>query len=449
MTEHPALELILSIVFLLSVIMIWFMIAYQLVLTLAGFFHFRSSLKERRAIDKKHFDFPNVSVLIPAHNEEKVIARTVEAMLKLDYPRERIDILVINDGSNDSTAQIVSRYVDRDSRVRLFNVPPGEGGKGKSRALNLGLKQTDAEFIAVYDADNTPDPLALRYLMAEILSDNTLGAVLGKFRTVNKNRNVLTRFINIETLSFQSMLQAGRWKLFKVATLPGTNFVVRHHLLDTLGGWDEDAITEDSELSIRIYMEEYRIKYVPYSVTYEQEPETWTTWAKQRTRWVRGNNYVGTKFLKAVSKLKNKILAVELLYLLSLYYLFLVAIVGSDLIFLLGAFNVINISLPGPYTTVWFVALFLFLLEILLALSYDREDKFSNILLTFLMYFTYCQFWIYIVGKAFYLDVIKKEKRTWVKTIRFDVQPEYSETLDNSDTSSPAKENSERPSGKL
>ena len=423
MTEHPILDIIFSIIFLLSVITIWFMIGYQLVLTLAGFFHYRSSLREKRTIDKQQFEFPEVTVLIPAHNEEKVIARTLEAMLNLEYPRERLDVLIIDDGSTDSTAEIVSHYAERDNRIRLFRVPKGEGGKGKSRALNLGLKQTDRKFIAVYDADNTPHPSALRYLMAQLLTDSSLGAVLGKFRTVNKNRNLLTRFINIETLSFQSMLQAGRWKLFKVSTLPGTNLVIRRHLLDTLGGWDEDAITEDSELSIRIYMEGFRIKYTPYSVTYEQEPEAWSTWVKQRTRWVRGNNYVEKKFLKVVSAFKNKTLAIELLYLLSLYYTFLVAIVSSDIIFLLGIFNVINISLPGPYTTVWLVALFLFLFEILLALSYDKEDKLSNILLTFLMYFTYCQFWIYIVGKAIYLDIIKKEKQTWVKTVRFDVQP--------------------------
>jgi len=432
MTEHPVIELILSMVFLLSVIMIWFMIAYQLMLTLAGFFHYRSSLKEQRAIDRQHFDYPKVTLLIPAHNEEKVIGNTLEAMVNLEYPPDRLDILIINDGSSDSTAEIVSRYAERDSRVRLFNVPKGEGGKGKSRALNIGLKQTRAEFIGVYDADNTPHPSALRYLMAQLISDTTLGAVLGKFRTVNKNRNLLTRFINIETLSFQSMLQAGRWKLFRVSTLPGTNFVVRRHLLDTLGGWDEEAITEDSELSVRIYMEGYRIKYLPYSVTYEQEPEAWSTWVKQRTRWVRGNNYVGKKFLKVVSGFKNKTLAVELLYLLSLYYTFLAAIVSSDAIFILGLFNVVNISLPGPFTTVWLVALFLFLLEILLALSYDREDKPANILLTFLMYFTYCQLWIYIVGKAIYLDVIKKEKQTWVKTVRFDVQPGKSKVSDDS-----------------
>ncbi|MGA2624593.1 MAG: glycosyltransferase [Bacteroidota bacterium] len=434
MTEHPVIELILSMVFLLSVIIIWFMIGYQLMLTLAGFFHYRSSLKEQRALDKQHFDYPKVTVLIPAHNEEKVIGNTLEAMVNLEYPPDRLDILIINDGSSDSTAEIASRYAERDGRVRLFNVPRGEGGKGKSRALNLGLKQTRAEFIAVYDADNTPHPSALRYLMAQVISDTSLGAVLGKFRTVNKNRNLLTRFINIETLSFQSMLQAGRWKLFRVSTLPGTNLVVRRHLLDTLGGWDEDAITEDSELSIRIYMEGYRIKYIPYSVTFEQEPEAWSTWVKQRTRWVRGNNYVGKKFLKAVSAFKNKTLAVELFYILSLYYTFLIAIVCSDVIFFLSIFNVVNISLPGPYTTVWLVALFLFLLEILLALSYDREDKPLNILLTFLMYFTYCQLWIYIVGKAIYLDVIKKEKRTWVKTVRFDVQPGESKVSDDPGT---------------
>ena len=219
------------------------------------------------------------------------------------------------------------------------------------------------------------------------------------------------------------MLQAGRWRLFKVSTLPGTNLIIRRQLLDKLNGWDEGAITEDSELSIRIYMEGYRIKFIPYAITYEQEPESWKVWIKQRTRWVQGNNYVGKKFLKEIPSFRNKLLAVELIYLLSLYYTFLVAIVSSDILFILGVFDVVTITLPGPYTTVWITGVGLFLLEMLLALSYDREDKFSNVLLTLLMYFTYCQFWIYIVGRAIYFDVIKKEKHTWVKTVRFDVKP--------------------------
>jgi len=417
-----SIQLDLSILFIFIVILIWFMIAYQLILTLAGYFHFIRSLREKKEIDNMKFNFPMVSILIPAYNEEKVIRKTLEAMLRFDYPDKNYEVVVIDDGSTDQTGAIVKEFASRDNRVRLISIPKGEGGKGKSHVLNIGFRQTTSDFIAVYDADNTPEPSALRYLMAQILLHDELGAVIGKFRTVNRQRNLLTRFINIETLSFQSILQAGRWKLFKLSTLPGTNFVVRRSLLEKLGGWDEEAITEDHELSIRIYMEGSKIKMIPYAITYEQEPETWEVWRKQRTRWVRGNNYVALKFFKKIPKFKNKLLAIEVLYLLSLYYVFFFAIVSSDIIFILSTLNLIAIPLPGPYTAVWILAFILFILEILLALSYDREDNLKQIGLMILMYFTYCQLWIYIVAKALYLDFIRREKQTWVKTIRFDTE---------------------------
>ncbi len=430
--------------FVLSVILIWFMIAYQLILTIAGFFHNWSSWKEKIAIDAMaHLAKPTVCVLIPAHNEEKVIRRTVEAMLKFDYPTDKVEILVINDGLSDKTGEIVEELTRLDRRVRCYNVPKGEGGRGKSRALNLGMKQTDAEIIAVYDADNQPLPDALKYLVAELLLHPDLGAVLGNFRTINKDRTWLTRFISIETLSFQSILQAGRWKMFKVSTLPGTNFVIWKHLLDDLNGWDEDAITEDSELSIRVYMKGYKIKYVPFAVTLEQEPETISVWAKQRTRWVRGNNYVVTKFFKEIPQFKNKFLAFEVLYLLSLYYFFLFAIGISDLIFIFSVSQLIAIPLPGPYTTVWVLAIILFIFEIILVLSYEGLDTFRNFLLVFLMYFTYCQFWIYVVGRAIYLDYIKREKRTWSKTVRFELEED---AIPRNSPSTSRKESSTQPS---
>jgi cellulose synthase/poly-beta-1,6-N-acetylglucosamine synthase-like glycosyltransferase len=420
---ETALQLDLGIVFLLAVILIWFMIAYQLILTVAGFFHVARSAREKERVDAMEFDFPRVAVLIPAHNEDKVIGRTLAAMLAFDYPADRYEVVVVDDGSSDDTAAIVAGLAARDSRIRLVNVPPGEGGRGKSRALNIGLAHTDAGFIAVYDADNTPEPPALRYLVAQLLLHPKLGAVLGKFRTVNKDRNLLTRFINVETLSFQSIVQAGRWALFHVSTLPGTNFVIRRELIEALGGWDEDAITEDSEMSIRVYMEGYRIKVIPYAVTYEQEPETWRVWFRQRTRWVRGNNYVATKFVREIPRFKSKRLAIEVLYLASLYYVFFVAIVVSDLLFLLSVAGLVAIPLPGPYTAVWVLAFLLFIMEILLALSYDREDSLGKIGLIVLAYFTYCQLWIVVVARALWLDFVRRTERTWVKTIRFETPP--------------------------
>jgi cellulose synthase/poly-beta-1,6-N-acetylglucosamine synthase-like glycosyltransferase len=303
----------------------------------------------------------------------------------------------------------------------LFDVPAGEGGRGKSRALNLAMAAVKSDVIAIYDADNTPDAHALRYLVAQLLENKELGAALGKFRTVNKNVNLLTRFINIETLSFQSMLQAGRWQMHNIATLPGTNFVIWTWLIRQLNGWDEQALTEDSELSIRIYQEGYKIKFVPYAITYEQEPQTWGVWVRQRTRWVRGNNYVLGKFLKHIREFRSKRLMFDVLYTLSLYYVFFVAIVISDLLFIVSAANLVAISLPGPYTFVWIMAFFLFLGETMLAISYDGEDRMKHIPVLVLMYFTYCQVWIYIVIKALWIEYIKKEKRTWDKTVRFDV----------------------------
>src|SRR5229473_83084 len=76
-----------------------------------------------------------------------------------------------------------------------------------------------------------------------------------------------------------------RWKLLKIATLPGTNFIVRKEVLEEGGGWDEEALTEDAELSLRILEAGHRIKFVPYAVTWEQEPETFGVWFRQRTRW--------------------------------------------------------------------------------------------------------------------------------------------------------------------
>jgi cellulose synthase/poly-beta-1,6-N-acetylglucosamine synthase-like glycosyltransferase len=417
------LEVDLSFLFLVAVILIWFMIAYQFALTLFGYINYLKSFREQKSVDATEYDFPTCTIMIPAHNEAVVIGRTVESMLKIEYPKEKLRILVINDGSTDETASIVGAFADTDSRVVLFNVPAGEGGKGKSRALNLGLQHVNSEVIAIYDADNTPDPRALRYLVAQLITNKQLGGVIGKFRTINKDATLLTRFINIETLSFQSILQAGRWQMHNIATLPGTNFVVWTHLMRSLEGWDEQALTEDSELSIRIYEKGYKIKYIPYALTYEQEPQEWKVWLKQRMRWVRGNNYVIAKFFKEIPKFKSKRLAFDILYTLLLYYVFFAAILISDALFIVSGLNLVSIALPGPYTLVWMFAFFLFLFEIFLAVSFDSEDSLKSIGLILIMYFTYCQFWIYVVLKAVYVERFQKDKKFWDKTARFDVEP--------------------------
>ncbi len=415
---NPYHSIIFDILFLFSVFVVWAMIIYQLILTIFGYRYRRQIEKSRWDLSRFEKDLPAISILIPARNEEIVIRKTLEKLQALDYPKDKIEVLVTDDGSTDSTAAIVQKMSLKDPRIRLIQLPVVDQGRGKAHALNMAFKEARYDYIAVYDADNNPEPSSLKMLVIDLISDSKLGAVIGKFRTLNKSKNILTRFINIETLGFQWILQAGRYRAFKVSILPGTNLIIRKEVLEACGGWDEAAITEDTELSIRIYQRGWQIKFVPTAVTWEQEPGKWRSWVNQRTRWVRGNNYVVKKFLGQAFKLKNKFLFLEFLYLFILYYLFLGAIVVSHLIFLFSGIGMIYLTVPGPYTIVWISAFILYMLEIILVLSYENEDGLSNILVTALMYFTYCQMWIYVVFRSFYLDLTKKKAGIWDKTER-------------------------------
>src|SRR5258706_3450580 len=229
----------IDILFITSVLLIWFMLMYQFVLTFAGYLYSRESVKERKQVDRMEIDLPAVSIMIPAHNEELVIERTLKALLGSIYPASKLEIIVLNDGSTDKTREILDRLAKDHPVVRPVHIPPEEGGRGKAAVLNRGLKLAEYDLIAIYDADNQPQPSALRYLATQFVLHPELGAALGKFRTINRRRNLLTRFINIEGLSFQWIVQAGRWKLLRVATLPGTNFISRKSVLQEVGGWDE------------------------------------------------------------------------------------------------------------------------------------------------------------------------------------------------------------------
>ncbi len=308
-------------------------------------------------------------------------------------------------------------------QLKIVNIPKEEGGHGKSNALNYGYQKSTGEYVAVFDADNTPNMLTLRYLSHDLYNNKGYGAVIGKFRTRNRSRNLLTKFINIETLSFQWMAQAGRWKLFRLCTIPGTNFMVRRKVLDEAGGWDIHAVAEDTELSFRIYQMGYEISFMPLAETYEQEPETLKVWFKQRTRWVNGNIYVLLKYLKKVFKLGSFRVLFDLYYYFSVYFLFLSSIIVSDIIFLVSIFTDYRVGIAGNFVTLWIMTYLVFTLQIAIALSIEKgQATFENIMLVLIMYFSYCQLWLFVSFYGFYrnfVDRIMKRKTKWYKTERF------------------------------
>ena len=412
---HPLIEL----AFLIGVAGIWVMIFYQMLFAFLGIIFRARATREALTLGRLPDGLaPPVTILIPAHNEELVIEKTVQSLRELDYPREKIEIIVINDGSTDDTAQVVKQLAQKDSRVHLFNVPAELATRGKGAALNLGIQEASHELIAVYDADNTPQPDSLRRLVGALLNDKKAVSAFGKFRTRNRHQSLLTRFINLETLCFQFMIQSGRYCLFKLAILPGTNFIIYKKAVEEVGGWDAAALTEDTELSIRLYRNGGQIRYVPDAITWEEEPSSWKVWLRQRTRWVRGNFYVVRKFLIPSLKDGHLSLALELLHLFLLYYLFLISILASHLFFLLSGLGIIAILSPGPFFAVWLCAFFLFMAQIWTVCVFEREANWKNLGVALLMYFTYCQGWIVVVMRALYQEHWQGGRVHWEKTPR-------------------------------
>ncbi|MBH7490608.1 glycosyltransferase family 2 protein [Clostridioides difficile] len=408
--------------FVFSLFSIWSLLLINIILAMGGYiFYFKNFDKEIKEID----EYPMISILVPAHNEAKVIGRTVESLLLLNYPKSKMELIVINDNSSDNSKEILENIKDRYNNYNftIINTDSLTGGKGKSNALNIGYTISKGDFIAVYDADNTPDKNALRYLVQTIVMNDELGAVIGKFRTRNKNKNLLTKFINIETLSFQWMSQAGRWQLFNLCTIPGTNFILRRSIIEEIGGWDSKAIAEDTEISFRIYKLGYKIKLVPQSITWEQEPETVKVWIKQRTRWAKGNIYVLMKYIKNIFKQGRNKIVFDIAYFFSVYFLFLTSVIISDILCVLSISKLVEISIPINFFLIWILSYLLFIIEVSISLTIEKgEATIENIFIVAIMYFTYSQLWLFVAIKGMieYLkDIIFKREVKWYKTERF------------------------------
>ena len=407
---------------LFSMLSIWILLGINIVLAIGGAIYYYRMEQQDAHIPLESYPF--VSVMVPAHNESAVLRRTVESLLRFDYPQDRYEVIVINDNSNDNTAQVLAELqkCHPDRFLMVVNTDKVVGGKGKSNALNIGYSVARGEVFAIYDADNTPEAASLRLLVENLMTDDSLAAVIGKFRTRNRNASLLTRFVNIETLAHQCMNQAGRWLYFGLCTIPGTNFVIHRHIVEKIGGWDPDALSEDTEISFRIYRMGYRIKLLPQAVTWEQEPFRLDIWFKQRTRWAMGNIYVLANNFKYVFDPHGGRMRLDVIYYLLVYVLMLTALVCSDSLFVLGVLGYSHVSLGGLSTLVWVMNCVLFVCTVMLTLSAEKNEfNAQSAFLVLLMLFTYSKMWVAVVVRAIYMSIkraLTKEAFTWYKTER-------------------------------
>ncbi|OWY37836.1 glycosyl transferase family 2 [Xenophilus sp. AP218F] len=239
-------------------------------------------------LDIETAQWPAVTVFIAAHNEEAVIADAMEALLESDYPEGRLIIMPVNDRSTDGTREIIDRIAARRPDViRPFHRT--EGKPGKAAALKDATARIDTELFIVFDADYVPGRGLIKQLVAPFF-DPEVGAVMGRVVPLNPGTNLLTRMLDMERAGGYQVDQQARMNMKLVPQYGGTVGGIRVAALNSVGGWHDDVLAEDTDLTYRLLIGGWLTVYTNRSECYEEVPESWPVRVRQLMRWTRGHN---------------------------------------------------------------------------------------------------------------------------------------------------------------
>ena len=239
-------------------------------------------------IDVDTADWPPVTILVAAHNEEKVIANILTALMTVSYPQDRMTVIPVNDRSKDRTREIIDEFVERyPGRIQPFHRTSGKGGK--AAALKDAMELVETEIILIFDADYIPGMGLIRQLTAPFF-DPEVGGVMGRVVPLNSGHNLLTRLLDLERSGGYQVDQQARMNLRLVPQHGGTVAGVRRSALREIGGWNDSSLTEDTDLTYRLLLHGWKTVYQNRSECYEEVPETWPVRIKQIMRWAKGHN---------------------------------------------------------------------------------------------------------------------------------------------------------------
>jgi cellulose synthase/poly-beta-1,6-N-acetylglucosamine synthase-like glycosyltransferase len=232
--------------------------------------------------------WPPVTILVAAHNEEKVVAHILSALMGVNYPKDKMLVVPVNDRSTDRTREIIDRFCeDHPGRIVPFHRTGGKGGK--AAALKDAMELVETEVILIFDADYIPGSGLIKQLVAPFF-DPEVGGVMGRVVPLNVGTNLLTRLLDLERSGGYQVDQQARMNLRLVPQHGGTVAGVRLSALREIGGWNDDTLTEDTDLTFRLLLAGWKTVYQNRSECYEEVPETWQVRIKQIMRWAKGHN---------------------------------------------------------------------------------------------------------------------------------------------------------------
>jgi cellulose synthase/poly-beta-1,6-N-acetylglucosamine synthase-like glycosyltransferase len=256
-----------------------FIALYFEVFLLISFFEKKPSKKDATLPIR----YPSVSMLVPCFNEEKTVGKTIESLLSLAYPKSKLEIVVIDDGSSDNTASIAQGYASRyPHQIRFLQKKNG----GKYTALNVGIEKSRGEIVGCLDADSFVATDALLEAVKRFESDRTIMAITPAMK-VYKPRRLLELMQNVE-YTFGIFYKKMFDNLSAINVLPGPFSLYKREVFERIGNFRHAHNTEDMEIAFRMHANGLRIVNAHTALVYTTVPHTVRSLLRQRTRWSQG-----------------------------------------------------------------------------------------------------------------------------------------------------------------
>ena len=238
-------------------------------------------------VDIDSAGWPAITILIAAHNEEAVVGDILKSLLEVDYPANRLTIIPVNDRSTDRTREIIDSFVEQHPQIEPFHRISGK--PGKAAALKDAMVRVNSEVVLIFDADYIPGKALIRQLVAPFF-DPEVGAVMGRVVPLNVGKKLLTRMLDLERSGGYQVDQQARMNLHMVPQYGGTVAGIRKSALDEIGGWNENALAEDTDITFRLLLAGWKTVYENRAECYEEVPERWPVRVRQIMRWAKGHN---------------------------------------------------------------------------------------------------------------------------------------------------------------
>ena len=258
---------------------IWLLYAAVLYVSIFSLLVFLEKGKLRQEVEWLD-QWPGITLVIPAYNEEESIGMTIESALDVDYPEDKLNVIVVDDGSSDRTAEIAEEYTE-DKRVELVQ----QENQGKGGALNTGLEKCETDFMACVDADSRLEENSIKNIVSKFDDDT---AAIASAMKVYSPQNVLQKMqwleyiVGIFMRNILGMINA-------IYVTPGPLSVYRSDVLKEVGGFDEDSLVEDQEICFRLQKHHWKVGHSRGGEVYTIAPDNIKDYYHQRKRWYRGS----------------------------------------------------------------------------------------------------------------------------------------------------------------